>query len=721
MSNFTTPPEGVQDDLAARPGATWAPPLEELQLVCILLHDAHAARAVCRLIKPLYRHQFQDAYLACIYGAISTVDVSDRAPTPQRVAHHLDSQARDPLTPNPEICRLALSTLRDIADKVPAEINDPQRPQDHAQRQACRLAVQIQKTYDDSLPPLAGDPEDEDEPKPSKKPRKQRANKPESTSDASDFSLDEIGNGQRFAARYGADMRYCPVRETWLIFSKRWQLDEKGESQLRAKQIARDWAIQAAAEPNDDKRARLLKHALTLTKRATRETMLKDAASEPGMTAPPEDFDAHLHLFNLANGTLNLKTFEIYPHRAEDLLTHYSPVVFDPDAKCPTWSACMERWIPDAATRDYMQETAGLSLSGIVNEEFFNFLYGDGDNGKSTFLRVLELICGSYWHKTQAETIMQARDQKKAGAPSPELLALKAVRLLTVHEIDSKHRMNATLIKDLTGRDSITARGVFDKRLTTFIPQFTLWMFGNGKPQIVDNSGGMWRRVRLINFGESIPKEERDPQLSNKLSSELPGILNWALEGLRRVNERRGVIVVPQAVMQATEAYRAEQDPLTDFLKERCVIDPNYNAGATNLWNEWCEWCKETGEKEGSQRSFGLELTRRKFEKYTNNGVRRRGIGLRSEKGDQRTLEIEGQRNERNERNQRNEIPAFSPIENAYAETLLEQGSEGSEGSVNSIDSALQNSLLSGAATFEAGAAYRVNNPSKEPNGYGHD
>jgi putative DNA primase/helicase len=493
------------------------------------------------------------------------------------------------------------------------------------------------------------------------------------------FELNEIGNGQRFAAIHGADMRFCSVRQCWIIFtSGRWQVDEKGEAEARAKDVGRSVAAEAARETDDDRRSRLLKHAITLTKRATRETMLKDATSEPGMMVTPEQFDTAPHLFNVANGTLDLNSFELRPHDPHDLLTHYSPVVFTPGAGCPIWRRCLERWIPDQATRDYCQDTFGLSLSGTVFEAFFNFLFGDGDNGKSTFLRMLELLTGSYGHKTQAETIMQARDQRKPGAPAPELLALKGARLVTVHEIDSKHKLNATLIKDMTGNDAITARGLFDKRPTTFEPQFTLWMFGNGKPQIPDTSGGMWRRVRLINFGQPIPKNERDPQLSQKLRAELPGILNWALEGLQRANERG--LMVPDAVIQATEAYRAEQDPLTDFLNERCVVGPKFKVKNAELWAAWCAFCHETGDREGSQRSLAIELTRRKFVAFSDGKERgREGIGLKS----------------LTQLTELTEIPNKSLAWKITKEGYTEKASEASEASENSAGSELYKAIHS--------------------------
>ena len=207
-------------------------------------------------------------------------------------------------------------------------------------------------------------------------------------------------------------------------------------------------------------------------------------------------------------------------------------------------------------------------------------------------------------------------------------MALKGARLVTVHEIDGEHTLNAPLIKDMTGRDSITARGLYEKRSTTFDPQYTLWMFGNFKPQIKDTSSGMWRRPRLIDFGQPIPPHERDVHLGAKIEAELPGILNWALDGLRRVRQRG--LVVPDAVSRAVAEYRSEQDTIAGFIADCCTAtNPQASTTAKDLWETWVHWCRKNGEREGTQRSFGAELTRRKFERFQSNGQRKwRGIGI---------------------------------------------------------------------------------------------
>jgi P4 family phage/plasmid primase-like protien len=449
----------------------------------------------------------------------------------------------------------------------------------------------------------------------------------------SEFALNDIGNGKRFAKEHGASLRFCSTDEMWRFYSDGiWQEDAHGEAERRAKATSQSVITEAQQESDDDKRGRLLKHAVTLTRRRARETMVKDAASENGMTATLEDFDADLDLFNCKNGTLNLVTREFWEHRPADLLTRQSPVNYDPQAKCPLWLTCVERWMSVQETRDFVQDVMGVTLSGRVYEELFMFLFGAGDNGKSKFLGLLEFVLGNYSHKTKAETIMQSRSKRASNAPSQEILELKGIRMAGTHEIDEKQEFATATVKDLTGRDRITARGMYAKRETTFLPQFTLWMFGNGKPVITDSSQGMWRRPKLIDFGPPIPKDERDPQLSQKLEAESAGILNWMLEGLARVEARGGKIETPQSVQNAVDSYRESQNPFSSFLEDVCYIGEEHSAAASEIFEAWRDWCKANGYEAGNQHTLGTTLGRRGDE-FTRCKVYRRGAQVRGWKG----------------------------------------------------------------------------------------
>jgi putative DNA primase/helicase len=134
-------------------------------------------------------------------------------------------------------------------------------------------------------------------------------------------------------------------------------------------------------------------------------------------------------------------------------------------------------------------------------------------------------------------------------------------------------------------------------------------MFGNEKPKIADPSEGMWRRVRLIEFNQTIPKGDRDPDLAGKLEAELSGVLNWALDGLKRVQQRG--LIVPDAVKCATASYRAEQSPLDGFINEICEESPTAFVTTAELWDAWKTYCAELDESQGTQKAFGIALKNR--------------------------------------------------------------------------------------------------------------
>ncbi len=435
------------------------------------------------------------------------------------------------------------------------------------------------------------------------------------------FALDDIGNGRRFAAQHRHVLRFCTTREKWLVYSGGvWTLDKTKEVDRRAKTTAETFLAASLALLDMEQRSKSVPHAVKMQQNGKRSTMADDASSEDGMACSLDLFDQNPHVFNLKNGTLDLSTGTFREHNPDDYLSLQSPALYDRAASCPLWLKCLERWIPDAGTRDYIQDCVGLTLSGVSPDEFFNFLYGDGGNGKSKFIGTLEALLGTYWQKTEAQTLMAARDPRRAEAPSAAILALKGARLVTAHEIESKNKLDSGLVKDLTGRDAISARGLHEKHITTFIPQFTLWMFGNGKPTITDTSNGMWRRVRLINFNQQIPAHEKDGYLGERLKAELSGILNWALAGLYRV-QRRGV-VVPEAVVAATEAYRAEHDPLSQFIGECCEVGINFKVSNEELWNAWKSWSEANGESLRSPTFLTQELKRRNCETFTNGRIR---------------------------------------------------------------------------------------------------
>lgn len=222
-------------------------------------------------------------------------------------------------------------------------------------------------------------------------------------------------------------------------------------------------------------------------------------------------------------------------------------------------------------------------------------LHGTGRNGKSTLLEVVRALLGDYAMRTPTSTLMTKRGE---GIPN-DIARLKGARFVSASESEDGRRLAESLIKDLTGGDTISAR-FLRAEFFDFRPEFKVFLATNHKPGIRGTDDGIWDRVRLIPFDVRILDDQLDPHLLSKLTKELPGILNWAIRGC--LDWQSDGLGMPPVVAEATEAYRSEQGVLAMFIIDRCVVHPRASCGATTLYAAYKEWCEETGEWTAPQR-----------------------------------------------------------------------------------------------------------------------
>jgi len=202
---------------------------------------------------------------------------------------------------------------------------------------------------------------------------------------------------------------------------------------------------------------------------------------------------------------------------------------------------------------EFMQRAVGYALTGDVGEQCLFVMWGTGANGKSTFVETLHALLGDYAQKAEMRTLLH----RDTDTVRNDLARLRGARLVSAVEIGRGKRLNEELVKELTGGDTITARFLV-REYFEFRPEFKLFLAVNHKPQIHGTDEAIWRRVKLVPFNVYIPPEERDKALGGKLRAELPGILNWALEGC--LEWQRGGLREPEEVIAATADYRREQD-----------------------------------------------------------------------------------------------------------------------------------------------------------------
>lgn len=436
----------------------------------------------------------------------------------------------------------------------------------------------------------------------------------------------DLGNAERLKDYAGADLRFVWVWDSWMVWDgRRWKRDGGGEIMRRARDTVRALAAMAEALDDEKQRAGLVKHALKTESAGRLQAMVRLGACLLGEESGA--FDQRPWLLNCRNGTVDLRTGELGPHRRSDLLTKLVPVDFDPISACPRWEAFLLQ-VMDGSDElvTFLQRAVGYSLTGATVEQVLFLLYGTGANGKSTFTETLRALLGDY--ATQAEfTTFLARTSDSV---RNDIARLVGARFVSASEAEGGRPLAEAVVKQMTGGDIVTARFLF-KEFFEFRPDFKVWLAANHKPSVRGTDHGIWRRIRLVPFAVTIPPERRDKRLLEQLRAELPGILAWAVRGC--LAWQREGLGIPPEVLAATESYREEMDVLAGFLAEHCISQGGAFVETKELYAAYGTWAEGAGEKKLSKKWLAMRLAERGFTSGRGlRGVRGwRGLRLRRE------------------------------------------------------------------------------------------
>jgi putative DNA primase/helicase len=436
-------------------------------------------------------------------------------------------------------------------------------------------------------------------------------------------NLTDLGNSERFIAHHGENVRYCYLWGKWLVWNgAHWERDDAGQVHRLAKKTVRSMYREASDAEDEERRKAVAKHASRSEGADKIKAMLELARSE--VPVAPDELDRNPWLLNASNGTLDLRTGALREHRREDLITKLTPVEYDPNAMAPTWETFLERVLPGDELRTFVQRAAGYSATGDTSEQVMLINHGAGNNGKSTFQEALAAALGDYSMRAPTEMLMA----KRAGGVPNDVARLKGARFVAASETEEGRRLAESLVKDLTGQDTISARFMraewFD-----FRPTHKLWLSTNHKPEIRGTDNAIWRRIRLVPWSVAIPPAERDRKLAEKLRAELPGVLAWAVRGC--LAWQREGLQAPAEVRKATAGYRSEMDVLGDFLADRCFRGERLEVGKDDLYKAYQMWSEDAGERTETKRKFGMLLKERGIEDGRNSERTKRiwkGIGL---------------------------------------------------------------------------------------------
>ena len=439
-------------------------------------------------------------------------------------------------------------------------------------------------------------------------------------------TLNDVGNADRFAARYVNRVKYVPEWKKWLIWTGTyWRQAEIGEIMEMAKDVARDIYHEGCDIADPAVRQAITKHSNQSQQLSKLQAMVTLAQSIPQLVAVASELNRNPDLLCVTNGVIDLKTGEIKPAEPSDLITQCSPVAFDPKVECPVFldflDTIMDR---DKQLIQYLQVCLGYALTGHTKEQCLFFFYGTGANGKSTLLNVLkELLGPDFAMQTPSETLMVQRHGRSA---SNDLARLQHVRVALANEIEGGAFLAESLIKQMTGGDPIPARFLYAE-FFEFVPRFKLFIAGNHKPVIRGDDHGIWRRIHLVPFEVTIPEEQRDPHLAEKLRAELPGILNWAIGGCLRW--QKNGIVMPQTIKDAVQEYRVEMDIMGQWIAESVDVGEAFEWTAAGAYVNYREWAESNGFRPMTSTSFGRKLGERFNKKRSRDGVTYVGLRLR--------------------------------------------------------------------------------------------
>ena len=421
---------------------------------------------------------------------------------------------------------------------------------------------------------------------------------------ANGYSPTDDGNALRLIDDHGRQFRRVADMRKWFVWDGcRWALDHEDRA---IRQAARELARELPTGSEEAKRFRRNSMSAVGISGCVRV-----AETDPRVSIRAAELDAHPELLNTPSGVVDLRTGEIRPHDPGLLLTRITGYPIDLNPPHPRWDAFLTETFPGEAAGgliSYLQRLAGLALLGSVREHVLPFAWGKGANGKGVITLVLQGLLGDadnggYAVSAPDGFLMAGRDN----VHPTEIARLRGARLVVCSEQTGGKRFDESKVKRLTGGDVLTGRFMrgdfFD-----FRPSHLVWVLSNHLPAVREGGPAFWRRVRLIPFKHVVPEDQRIDDLDQQLlTAEAPAILGWATRGA--VEVLAAGLADPAAVIKATEEYQVSEDTVASFVRDECLLGPNYWCQISDLRTRYERHCEEMGAEPLSGKALGMRLT----------------------------------------------------------------------------------------------------------------
>ena len=313
------------------------------------------------------------------------------------------------------------------------------------------------------------------------------------------------------------------------------------------------------------------------------------------VAAVDADFDLDPWILGVKNGSVDLRSGK---HSGPDpwlMLTKAAPTAWDPSASCPKWLQHLGRLFQDCHpdSIELFQRAVGAALVGDSNQkdQVYVVIEGASGSGKGTAFRLLQAVFGDLVTTLDAAHL----SSKRYNSHSSWNANLDGARIVTVEEV-RKSSLDVSRLKLLTGGDRLRSQAGIGQDFYTWSPTHTLFLASNHALDFGGDSTGMRRRYYPLITGPSLTSEELSGKTDWEISireEELPGILNWAVEGCLKWREDGGQLQRPSWLVETRDRAMEASDPLTEFVEDKIVPEPGYFTTRGKISDAWSSWSLE--------------------------------------------------------------------------------------------------------------------------------
>lgn len=402
-------------------------------------------------------------------------------------------------------------------------------------------------------------------------------------------SITAVDVAEEFVRRHQHTVRYEHTSGSWLVFHAHlgWRRDDH---QIYVQRLVINLLKNLASfvPPNlapiearrfiNSRQSSVRK----LKNQGSINSILTLASRNSSLLVDADRIDARRDVLVTPNGVIDLRTGDFSGHDRAHVDLRRTRATYDEAATCPRFERFLDEVLgADEDVRAYHQPWLGYLLTGETRQHQMWLLNGAGANGKSTLLRVLQRVLGTYAQQAAESVVLVGA---ATGAATPELARLRDVRLAVLSESGRGQSLNEVRVKALVGGDTTTARALY-KDFVEFEPVAKFLLATNTLPVVHGTDHGIWRRLVVVPFGATFDLDA-DPTLTDDLAAESAGILAWLVRGAVAYYAN-GLPPVPAAWRAATSSYRSASDPVGAFLTANCEVKPGVSVGATELYDAY--------------------------------------------------------------------------------------------------------------------------------------